>query len=136
MNVTVDTNILVRAVVRDDDKQAQIAIGILREAAVIAIPTTCLCELAWVLKTVYRLGKREIAGAIETLLSAANVQLDMPAVEAGLAHHQAGGGFADGVIAHEGRALGGDIFVSFDRDAVKLMSKQGLRAELAAVVRR
>ena len=84
----------------------------------------------------YRLGKREIADAIQVLLNAANVETDVPAIEAGLDIHEAGGDFADGVIAYQGRALGGDIFVSFDQDAVKLMARQGFQAELAGAVRR
>jgi len=36
----------------------------------------------------------------------------------------AGGDFADGVIAHEGAWLGG-TFVSFDRQAVTLLQAQG-----------
>jgi predicted nucleic-acid-binding protein len=38
---------------------------------------------------------------------------------------EAGGDFADGVIAYAGRWLGGDEFVSFDRAAVRLQIAQG-----------
>ncbi len=38
---------------------------------------------------------------------------------------EAGGDFADGVIAFEGRRLGGEIFASFDRTAVGLVTAQG-----------
>jgi predicted nucleic-acid-binding protein len=37
----------------------------------------------------------------------------------------AGGDFADGVIAFDGRRLGGEIFVSFDRKVVDLVASQG-----------
>ncbi|MGT2464641.1 hypothetical protein ACVOMV_02800 [Mesorhizobium atlanticum] len=37
----------------------------------------------------------------------------------------AGGEFADGVIAFDGQWLGGETFVSFDRKAVKLVEGQG-----------
>jgi predicted nucleic-acid-binding protein len=40
----------------------------------------------------------------------------------------AGGDFADGVIAHHGHLLGGDTFVSFDRRAVDLLASQGKAA--------
>jgi len=46
-------------------------------------------------------------------------------VEAGLALLDAGGDFADGVIAYEGSWLGAEVFVSFDKKAVKLMEAQG-----------
>jgi predicted nucleic-acid-binding protein len=49
-----------------------------------------------------------------------------PAAEAGFsALLDAGGDFADGVIAYEGNSLGADSFVSFDKKAVKLMETQG-----------
>jgi predicted nucleic-acid-binding protein len=42
----------------------------------------------------------------------------------------AGGDFADGVIAYEGSWLGADIFVSFDKKAVKLLEMRGEAARL------
>jgi predicted nucleic-acid-binding protein len=59
-----------------------------------------------------------------------NVMVNRPAVEAGLAVLEAGGDFADGVIAHEGRWLGGDVFVSFDQRAVTLVEGQNRAARL------
>jgi len=59
-----------------------------------------------------------------------NVQMNRPAVEAGLASLDAGGDFADGAIAYEGSWLGADTFVSFDKRAVKLMDAQGRSARL------
>ena len=56
--------------------------------------------------------------------------LDRQAVEAGLSIMDAGGDFADGVIAHEGNWLGADAFVSFDKKAVSLLSGQGQDARL------
>ncbi len=44
----------------------------------------------------------------------------------------AGGDFADGVIAHDGQMLGGDVFVSFDRKAVKRLTDQGVETRLLA----
>jgi predicted nucleic-acid-binding protein len=51
-------------------------------------------------------------------------------VDAGLAQLEAGDDFADAVIAHEGQWLGGHSFVSFDRQAVALLQKRGVAAEL------
>ena len=42
----------------------------------------------------------------------------------------AGGDFADGVIAYEGSWLGADTFVSFDKKTVRLMDAQGGSARL------
>ncbi len=40
----------------------------------------------------------------------------------------AGGDFADGAIAYEGRWLGAETFVSFDKEAVKMLREQGVIA--------
>jgi predicted nucleic-acid-binding protein len=42
----------------------------------------------------------------------------------------AGGDFADGVIAYEGRWLGAETFVSFDKKAVEMLAAQGQAARL------
>ena len=130
MNITVDTNVLVRAVVRDDQKQARIASKILKEADLIAVPLPCLCEFVWVLRRVYNFEQQEIFAALEILLNASNVAVNRPAVEAGLAVLNEGGDFADGLIAYEGNWLGGETFVSFDKRAVSLIARQGQRAKL------
>ena len=130
MNITVDTNILVRAVVRDDEKQARVAAKILKEAELIAVSLPCLCEFVWVLRKVYSFGQQDISAALEALLNASNIAANRPAVDAGLAVLNDGGDFADGLIAYEGNWLGGQIFVSFDKKAVSLIAKQGQQAKL------
>jgi predicted nucleic-acid-binding protein len=130
MKITADTNIFVRALMQDDARQAAIAMKVLSEAETIAVSLSSLCELAWVLRRVYALDKDDILAALTTLVGAANVAVDRTAVEAGLATLQAGGDFADGVIAFEGRWLGGETFVSFDKKAVSLLQERGHSAQL------
>jgi predicted nucleic-acid-binding protein len=132
LKITVDTNVLVRAVVRDDEKQADSAATLLKDAEVIAVSLACLCELVWVLRRVYGFGQEDVAAALEALLDAGNVSVNRPAADAGLAVLKAGGDFADGAIAYEGRWLGGDAFVSFDKEAVSLIGQQGHRARVLA----
>ena len=130
MKVAVDTNVLIRAVVRDDPAQARVATKVLTDAELIAIALPCLCEFVWVLRRVYGFQAADAATAIRALLAAANVEMNRPAVEAGLSVLDAGGDFADGVIAYEGNWLGGETFVSFDKKAVALLTAQGQRARL------
>jgi len=125
VKVTMDTNVLLRAAVRDDERQARAADRILRNAEVAAVPLSCLCEFVWVLSGAYRFGRAEIIKTVESLCDVPNVVVNRPAVDAGLAMLRSGGDFADGVIAHEGRWLGGETFVSFDKKAVSLILKQG-----------
>ena len=125
-----DTNVLVRAAVGDDPAQAQKAIQVLSEAELIAVAMPCLCELVWVLLRVYGLQASDAAAAIRALLAANNVEVNRPAAEVGLAVLEAGGDFADGVIAYEGHWLGAETFVSFDKKAVALLAAQGQSARL------
>jgi predicted nucleic-acid-binding protein len=130
MKVAVDTNVLVRAAVCDDPEQAEIAARLLTHAKLIAVAVPCLCEFVWVLRRVYGFRPAEVAGTIRALMAAVNVELNGPAVEAGLAMLDAGGDFADGAIAYEGRWLGAETFVSFDAKAVEILRAQGEAARL------
>ena len=112
MKLVVDANVLVRAVIQDDASQARAAARALTRAESIAVALPCLCEFVWALRKVYRLGTTDIAAAIRALLAAANVQVNRPAVDAGLAVLEAGGDFADGAIAYEGRWLGGETLTA------------------------
>nr|WP_210292606.1 type II toxin-antitoxin system VapC family toxin [Rhizobium sp. BK602] len=121
---------MLRAYVADDAKQASAAVELLAEAELVAVSLQSLCEFSWVLARQYQTAREDIAAAIRALLGIENVVVNRPAVEAGLAVLDAGGDFADGVIAYDGNWLGGEIFVSFDRRAVKLLSEQGRPARL------
>lgn len=125
MKVTADTNVLVRAITGDDEQQSRIAQAELVNAVVVALALPALCELVWVLSRGYKVPSADIAEAIRRLINGANVVVNRPAVEAGLALLEAGGDFADGVIAYEGSWLGAEIFISFDKAAVTLMEAQG-----------
>lgn len=130
MKVTVDTSVLVRAVVRDDKKQAEAAAKLLRSADLLAVAVSSLCELVWVLRRAYGFSATEAAAAIRALIGAGNVAVDRPAVEAGLAMLDAGGDFADSLIAYEGKWLGAERFVSFDKKAVEMLIELGQTARL------
>jgi predicted nucleic-acid-binding protein len=130
VRITADTNVLVRAIVADDEMQSQAAIAVLETADLVAISLQSLCEFAWVLARHYQIPRADIAAAIRHLAETRNVVVNRPAVAAGLSVFEAGGDFADGVIAYDGQWLGGETFVSFDRKAVSLIAKQGNQAQL------
>jgi|SRR5262249_10094752 len=125
MKITPDTNVLVRAVTGDDRHQSEVAQAELEDADVVALALPALCELVWVLSQGYKIPLADIAETIRLLINGANVVVNRPAAEAGLAMLDSGGDFADGVIAYEGRWLGAETFISFDKKAVKLMKSQG-----------
>jgi predicted nucleic-acid-binding protein len=130
VKIAADTNVLVRAVVRDDKMQAEVAAKVLRNASLVAVAVSSLCEFVWVLRSVYRFPPSDIAKAIRALLAAENVEVNRPAIDAGLAVLEEGGDFADGVIAYEGKWLGAETFVSFDKKAVATLSSVGVLAQL------
>ena len=132
MRITADTNVLVRAAVQDDARQTRLAMEALSSAEKVVLTLPALCEFVWVLSQSYRVDRQAIATSLRNLMSSENVEADVSAVEAGLAMLDAGGDFADGVMAFEGRRLGAETFVSFDRKAVALLAAQGEAARVLA----
>ena len=130
MKITADTNVLVRAAIQDEPQQARRAAKVLREADLVAVPIPVFCEFVWVLRRGYKKSALDVSDAIRRLMKSPNVVMNRPAVEAGLSALDAGGDFADGVIAYEGNWLGAEEFVSFDSKAVSMLRSQGSRARL------
>lgn len=130
MKIAPDTNVLVRAMVEDHASQSRVAQEELARADTVALAIPALCELVWVLSRGYGISAAGIAEAVRRLIDSASVEVNRGAAEAGLTMLEAGGDFADGVIAHEGRWLGADTFVSFDRQAVRLLQDRGEPARL------
>jgi predicted nucleic-acid-binding protein len=130
MKMVPDTNLLVRLAVDDDPIQRRLAGRTVKEAEAVFVGLHALCELVWVLRTRYRFSKAQIVLAIENLRGIENVIVDQTAVEAGMEAMRSGADFADGVIAHEGRTAGGDVFVSFDEKAVAALEKLGQNVKL------
>jgi predicted nucleic-acid-binding protein len=128
VRLTLDTNILVRAFTNDDPEQAAQARTLLDQASLAVIPVPTLCEFSWVLSRSFKIAPADIAAVIAEIVDSETILTDIPAVEAGLTMLRAGGDFADGAIALQGRAAGGMIFASFDKRAVELWQRQGGQA--------
>lgn len=131
MSVIVDTNILIRALIQDHPIQGPLAKDLLNSDDVV-VTAHVLCEVIWVLRRLYKFGQAELIEVLETVLAIKSAVLDRPTVEAGLGVLRAGGDFADGVIEFEGRMLGGDTFVTFDRRSAVIVEKQGRKSLLLA----
>ncbi|MEI6003535.1 type II toxin-antitoxin system VapC family toxin [Paraburkholderia bengalensis] len=130
MKIAVDTNVLLRAIVADDDEQADKATALLDTADMVAVSLQTLCELVWVLRSAYKVAKPDIASAIRALLDTRNVVANRPAAEAGLALLEAGGILPMASSPGTADFLGGEQFISFDKKAVSLLTKQGHSATL------
>lgn len=129
MSLIVDTNILLRALIVDHEAQSREAQAVLAANDVV-IPTQVLSEMVWVLRRLYKRSQTDLIQAVRTWMNSNSVTVDRAAVEAGLAFLEAGGDFADGVIEFEGRRLGGETFVSFDRLAISIAQANGRKGRL------
>lgn len=130
MQITVDTNILVRFLTHDDPVQLDAVKKILDEADKICIPTHVFCEVVWVLFRMYGYCKKDVATAIRTLTEVNKLIYAEDEVAAGLEQLEMGGDFADGVNEYTGRVLGSYQFVTFDKKAAVLMKKRGCNVKL------
>lgn len=123
--IALDTNVLVRFLVQDDPEQARLAgevIDRLTEEAPGFVGREVLVELVWVLERAYRLGRAEIAGALDGLLASTELVIEGadqvgPALEL---YRTDGFGFADLMIAAAARRAGAGEMVTFDRKAAGL----------------
>jgi predicted nucleic-acid-binding protein len=122
----VDTNILVRFLVRDEEAQFERARKLIkREVAAggcVFVSQLVLLETEWVLRSRYSLQKNQIIAAISGLLDAADVQFeDEPAVEEALfVWKDATADFADCLIGARNRRLGCRATATFDAKASRL----------------
>lgn len=127
MSIAIDTNVLVRLLVRDDEAQYAAAQRLVGAAATadepVLIVLGALLEAEWVLRSRYRLDKASIAGAFNALLESADVEFEHPpTVEEALyvwAHHPAAD-FADCLLTARAAHLGRSRFLTFDAGAARL----------------
>jgi predicted nucleic-acid-binding protein len=123
--LALDTNVLVRFLVEDDEVQsARVAklIGrALREGDPLFVADVVLCETVWVLRTSYEFGRAEIADVLQRLLKAAHLTFahSDSLKRAAEAYAHGKGDFADYVIREEARAAGCERIATFDRALLK-----------------
>ena len=121
-----DTNVLVRFLVRDDEAQFDKARKLIKREVVtgrrVFVSQLVLLETEWVLRSRYGLPKIEIIVAISGLLDATDVQFeDETAIEAALFVWKDNAvEFADCLIGAQNRKLGCRATATFDLKAAKL----------------
>ena len=122
----IDTNVLVRFLVRDDETQFEKARKLIkREVAAgrrVFVNQLVLMEAEWVLRSRYAVPKNQIIEAISGLLDATDIQFeDEPAIEEALfMWKDATADFADCLIGTKNRRMGCRATASFDVKASKL----------------
>ena len=123
----VDTNVLLRLIVRDDARQVASARKFVEHGA--WVPTLAVAEAAWVLETVYGRDARGVAEAIGMLLDLESLVVqDSDAVAAALARfdEHPGLGLADCLMLELARKAGHLPVGTFDRDLRKVDGAQRL----------
>jgi predicted nucleic-acid-binding protein len=127
----VDTNVLVRFLVRDDEAQFDRARKLIkREVAAgrrVFVSQLVLLETEWVLRSRYGLPKNLIIETISGLLDATDVRLEAePAIEEALFNWKdASADFADCLIGAQNRRLGCRATATFDVKASRLPGFMG-----------
>ena len=117
----VDTNVLVRLLARDDERQAEAAEAFVSSGAWVS--HLVLAETLWVLESVYELDAEKRAHAVELLLNHRELTLQDPevvgrALAAFRAHPSAG--FSDCLVLEIARKAGHGPVGTFDRALAKI----------------
>jgi predicted nucleic-acid-binding protein len=120
----IDTNVLIRYLVRDDPEQARKAGQFISRECTADNPALInrivLCEMIWVLESAYGYSREKVALALGKILRAAQFRVE-DHQEAWISYrqYQAGADFADSLIAAINRKWNCDHTVTFDRKAAR-----------------
>ena len=119
--LALDTNVLVRLVLQDDEAQARVAERLVIKARhageSLFVGDVVLCEFVWVLTRRAGLSRAEIADALERVLRTELIVVsDTEVVERALdAYREGSGDFADYLIREQARLSGATEVATFDR---------------------
>jgi predicted nucleic-acid-binding protein len=128
--ISVDTNVLVRVLVNDDQDQAARAMERLQSDTA-WVSRTVLLETEWVLRYAYRLDPAAIRRAFEALLGVASIDVeDRTDVLRALEWHGKGMDFADAL--HLASSNAARSFLTFDRDLARLAKRLSARPPVSA----
>lgn len=129
--IALDTNVLLRLLLHDDEAQARTAkrlvIRARRDRTALFVADVVLCELVWVLKRRVSLSRSDIAEVLDRLFRTELIVLaDAVAAENALASYRDGkGDFADYLIREQSIRTGATEVVTFDK---ALKGETGYRA--------
>lgn len=129
--IGLDTNVLVRYLMEDDEEQARRAEALIEGAAdrgePMFVSQVVLCEMTWVLATVFRLPKAALVEALTDVVRTTQFVIEAPdlASRALQRFEQGRADFADYVIAERATEAGCDRVATFDG---KLLKEEGFTA--------
>ena len=113
--IALDTNVVVRLLVADDQGQFDRATALVRDNKIF-LGLTVLLEAEWVLRSAYKCSREQVAAAFTSLAGLSNVTVEQPSllVQA-IAAHRDGIDFADALHVLGAAAAGVDAFATFDK---------------------
>jgi len=120
-----DTNVLVRFLVRDDEAQARKAKALVERLDEDEqrgyISDVVLCELVWVLSRAYGFDRSRVAVALRQLVAARQLRFDSVdnLLRALAAYEQGRGGFSDYLVREHAKAAGCKAVATFDKKLLK-----------------
>jgi predicted nucleic-acid-binding protein len=126
--LAVDTNVLVKLIVRDDPAQVKAAEEFVTKGAWVS--HLVLAETLWVLDSVFELGREQVVQAVEMLLNHSELTLqDADVVTTALGHYRKRNSveFSDCLALEIARKAGHLPIATFDRDFAKLDDVQRLK---------
>jgi predicted nucleic-acid-binding protein len=132
--IGIDTNVIVRLIVNDDERQSRAAERFIREHGGSGDPcyvsNVTLIETVWVLETVYGYDRSMVADALAGILEAEQLEFDSPIDVAAAVDdfRQGRTEFADCLIGRINLLAGCAHTVTFDRKAAKLKGFELLKA--------
>ena len=116
-----DTNVLIRYLVKDEPRQTRTAVRFMRETAergdLLFLNQIVLCELVWVLESAYGYAREDIGSALEKILMTEQFEIEArDEVWAALEGYQKGpGDFSDYLIGQKNLKQGCSHTLTFDR---------------------
>ena len=111
--ISLDTNVLVRIVTRDDPDQLESALTIMKSSQLF-VTKTVLLEFEWVLRYCYDLNRNSIANALLKLLGLEQLEIeDRKSVTRAYSWYKKGMDFADAL--HLASSASASAFATFDR---------------------
>ena len=123
--IALDTNVLLRFLLRDDEEQAEAAERLMLRLTLDEpgfVSREVLVELVWALEYTFRLGRERIATMLDQLVHVAAVEIECASdvAEATGGYRRGGADFADRMIAAAASRAGAVPLYTFDRKAARL----------------
>ena len=123
--IAIDTNVLVRYLVRDDQEQAEAARTLLESLTAERPGFICrevAVELVWVLERAYGFSRHQIANIVEELVSTEGLVFEAQdsVAQSSIRYRTVNAGFSDLMISSTAKRSGAHILYTFDKKAARL----------------